>query len=167
MFLCSRQTAQATLEAALLIPIIFLLLLLLIQPAILLYDRCVMVSAATQGCRLLSTTTSVLGDSSVANTEAIKRNLSAVPPVNLFHVCSPDCTWKIEVEGNEGTGTVSVEISTKVELLPVIKQAVGLFGSLDENGLYTMTVKSSLKSQADWVANSSLGLNPSGWVAAR
>ena len=49
---------QSTVEGAFLIPVILLLLMLLIQPGILLYNRVVMQSAASEGCRLISTRSS-------------------------------------------------------------------------------------------------------------
>ena len=50
-----RERGQATVEAAFGIPIVFLLVLLLAQPGIVLYDRMVMASAASEACRLLAT----------------------------------------------------------------------------------------------------------------
>ena len=53
-------------EAAVLIPVLFTALLLLLQPGILLYDRMVMQGAAAEGCRLLATKTAALGDMAAA-----------------------------------------------------------------------------------------------------
>ncbi len=46
-----REDGQATVEAAFALPVLFLLVLLLVQPGIVLYDRMVMASAAAEGCR--------------------------------------------------------------------------------------------------------------------
>ena len=46
---------QSTVEAAVALPVVFLLVLLLVQPGIVLYDRMVMAGAAAEGCRLLAT----------------------------------------------------------------------------------------------------------------
>ena len=51
------ESGQATVEAAFLLPVLFVGLLLLMQPGILLYDRLVMQAAASEGCRLLATKT--------------------------------------------------------------------------------------------------------------
>ncbi len=61
--MCSRtdEAGQATVEAAFLVPVLFIVLLLLLQPGILLYDRIVMQGAAAQGCRLLATSTQAGG----------------------------------------------------------------------------------------------------------
>ncbi|MBQ9069707.1 MAG: pilus assembly protein, partial [Eggerthellaceae bacterium] len=50
---CDR--GQATVEAAFAIPVLFVLLLMLVQPGIVLYDRIIMRHAAAEGCRLLAT----------------------------------------------------------------------------------------------------------------
>ena len=50
------EGGQATVEAAFALPIALLLVLLLVQPGILLYDRIVMQGAAAEACRLLATT---------------------------------------------------------------------------------------------------------------
>ena len=48
--MCWRtEGGQATVEAAVLIPVLFTVLLLLIQPGIILYDRMVMNYAAAEG----------------------------------------------------------------------------------------------------------------------
>ena len=56
------ESGQATVEAAFLLPVLFVGLLLLMQPGILLYDRLVMQAAASEGCRLLATKTAAAGD---------------------------------------------------------------------------------------------------------
>ena len=48
------ERGQGTVEAALVIPVLFVLLLLLLQPGIVLYDRMVMRGAAAEACRPLS-----------------------------------------------------------------------------------------------------------------
>ena len=54
-----KRDGQTTVEAAYLIPLLFLLFLLLCQPIILLYNHMIMNGAAAEGCRLLATRTSV------------------------------------------------------------------------------------------------------------
>ena len=51
-----EDTGQATVEAAFALPIALVLVILLVQPGILLYDRIVMQQAAAETCRLLATT---------------------------------------------------------------------------------------------------------------
>lgn len=51
---CS-ESGQSTVEAAVLLPVLFVVFGLLLQPAILLYNRCIMNAAAAEGCRLVAT----------------------------------------------------------------------------------------------------------------
>ena len=46
------ERGQATVEAAFLIPVLFTVLLLSVQPGMVLYDRMVMQAAASDACRL-------------------------------------------------------------------------------------------------------------------
>ena len=55
------ERGQGSVEAAVVIPVLFLLLLMLLQPGIVLYDRIVMGSAAAEACRLLATSTDARG----------------------------------------------------------------------------------------------------------
>ena len=98
---------QGTVEAAVAIPVVFLLLLLLLQPGIVLYDRLVMGNAAAEGCRLLATSTGDMGGSCEA---FIRHRLAAVPQHDCFHVHHGDCSWKIELLGDETAQTVTVRI---------------------------------------------------------
>lgn len=71
------ESGQATVEAAFLLPVLFVWLLLLMQPGILLYDRLVMQAAASEGCRLLATKTAAAGDMA-ESCEAFVRHLSLI-----------------------------------------------------------------------------------------
>lgn len=76
-----NQRGQASVEAALLLPTILLLLALLMQPACLLYTRCVMEGAAVEVARLAATAREGLDVRPFA-----LRRLAAVPEVSVFHV---------------------------------------------------------------------------------
>ena len=78
---------QATVEGAFLIPVILLMLMMLVQPGILLYDRMVMSEAASEGCRLIATWPA--SESNDACEGYIRRRLGSVPHVQPF-----PCTWK-------------------------------------------------------------------------
>lgn len=140
------------------------MLLLLLQPGIILYDRTVMAGAATEGCRLLATRTDAAGAGEEAYREAILRSLGSIPPEPHFHVHDGGCTWEIDLAGCESDPEVSVAISTKVEPLPIVGAAAGLLGALDGDGLFTVEVEMTAETQADWVVESELGLDPRSWV---
>ena len=145
-------TGQATLEAAYLIPIIFLLLLLLIQPGIILYDFMVMRGAASEGCRLLATKTDVLGDSHEACEAYVKRRLAAIPPQDNFHIHDGGCSWEIELEGNEHSNMVRVTISNRLRLLPLFDAGGVLLGITDGQGVYPLEVSVATQVQPSWVS---------------
>ena len=153
--------AQSTVEAAFALPILMLLALLLVQPGILLYDRMVMASAASEGCRLYSTASS---DVSATCEDYIRRRLSAVPELDQFHVHSNGCTWKIAFGGGEGSQVSQVEISTEVKPLPLLGSGMRLLGLLNPSGNLVMKVNSTQKMQPDWISNSVEGQSPEMWV---
>ena len=87
---------QSTVEAAILIPVMFLLLLLLIQPGIILYDLCVMNAAASETCRVLSTS----NDESITKIcePFARRRLSAIPQQENFHKHNGGCSYEFNLE---------------------------------------------------------------------
>jgi len=157
---------QASVEAAFLIPIVFLMLLLLIQPGIILYDRMVMQAAASEGCRLLATKTDAAGASEEKYESYILRRLGSIPPQDNFHIHGSACSWDIELVGSENTAFVEVTIRNKVKPLPLLDSGAKLLGLLDESGLLTIEVSVSMPTQPYWVSESAQGLDPRSWVDA-
>lgn len=158
---CRSEAGQATVEAAFALPIIMVLLLLLIQPAILLYDRIIMQSAATEACRLLATT----AQTERSTVEAfLRRRLSAVPEQDLFHRHSDGCTWSIEMLGSESTATASVFLGNEVRPVPLIDAGATLLGLTNARGNLEIFVEVTLPTQPDWVSGAEGGSQPRGWV---
>ena len=149
-----EDRAQATIEAAFAIPLLGVLLLMLLQPGIVLYDKIVMEHAAAEGCRLLATTTA---QNASTNEDYIRRRLSAVPEVDLFHVHSTDCTWKIELSGDEASDATWVSISTEIEPLPLIDIALRSIGAVNESGHIELAVESTMETQPSWAQASKSG----------
>ena len=148
---------QATVEAAYLIPVIFLLLLACCQPMILLYNRMIMENAAAEGCRLLATAT-VMGAYSDQKYEGyIKRRLAAIPPVDIFHAHVGNKTWDIELIGDESSSNVSVSITNKLRPLPLLGWGSSLVGMCDADGYLTQEVVATVPSQPAWVWQNSSG----------
>jgi hypothetical protein len=156
------RRGQGTVEAAFLIPILFLLVLMLCQPMILLYNRMVMENAANEGCRLLATKTEQGRYSEDKYEGYIKRRLAAIPPIDIFHVRSEPRSWEIQQEGNESTTLVSVRIINRVEPLPLIGWGAKLLGMCDAQGYLTQEVVARAMTQPEWVPNS--GGTPQEWV---
>lgn len=158
---CDR--GQATVEAAFALPILMILVLLLVQPGILLYDRMIMSSAASEGCRLYATARSDVVETCE---DYVKRRLSAIPQIDQFHVHSSKCSWKISFSGGEHSQISKVEISTEVKPLPLLDSGMKLLGLLNSKGNLVVKVDSMQKMQPDWVFNSSIGQNPEKWAEA-
>ncbi len=160
------EEGQATVEAAVLIPVLFVVLLALVQPAFLLYDRVVMKAAAAEACRLLVTKTDALGSMDKSVEAYVRHRLGAIPPAACFHVHDDGCTWEVETEGGESSEQVSVTIRTKVRPLPLFDAAGSLVGALDGDGLLSVEVRDSRPTQPSWIGGTALGLNPQGWIEA-
>lgn len=155
------ERGQATVEAAFALPVLLVLVLLLLQPGIVLYDRVVMGGAAAEGCRLLATSS---GGDGQASDDYIRRRLGAIPELDLFHVHSSGCSWDIQLEGNEASDVVTVRLATELKPLPLIDCALQAFGMANERGNFVVKVESSQLTQPDWVANAVEGRDPAGWV---
>lgn len=146
-------------EASFALPIVLLLVLLLVQPGIILYDRIVMEAAAAEGCRLLATSS----DGSAAK-DFIRRRLSAVPEQDLFHIHGGGCAWRIDLEGGESSSQASVVIHNEVRPVPLIGLGVQMLGLTNGNGNLEIEARASQPTQPDWAA--AAGITPSGWVNA-
>ena len=157
---------QGTVEAAVVIPVLFLLLLLLLQPGIVMYDRLVMGNAAAEGCRLLATATDAAGAMQGSCEAFVRHRLAAVPQHDCFHVHGGECSWKIEMSGNEDSGVVSVRISNELKPLPLFDMGSKLLGLANENGNLAIEESVTMPVQPDWVSSSPAGSSPSGWVGA-
>lgn len=157
------EGGQGTVEAAVAIPVVFLLLLLLLQPGIILYDRLVMGNAAAEGCRLLATASGDMGGSCEA---FIRHRLAAVPQHDCFHVHGGTCSWQIDFSGDETSQEVSVHIANELRPLPLFDAGSKLLGLTNSNGNLVIEETVTMRTQPDWVTSSELGLSPSSWVGA-
>ncbi len=160
----TNEGGQATIEAAFLIPILFLGMLLLLQPGIILYDRLVMNAAASEACRLLATRSDVVGSMEESCEAFVRHRLGSVPPVSFFHVHEGDCSWDIQLEGSEESEMVSVTIRNEVRLLPLLDQGAALLGLVNEQGHLEIEVTCSQKTQPDWLNRGAVGNSPAEWI---
>lgn len=143
---------QATVEAAVAAPVVFVLILLLIQPGIVLYDRMVMASAAAEGCRMLATS-----EDGIEGVESfVRRRLGAIPEQDNFHVHASGCTWRVRCEGGGAADMARVTVTTEVRPLPLIGAGATLLGLVNENGNMVIEVTSSIVARPEW-AQASLG----------
>ena len=137
-----RKRGQATLEAAFVIPLAFFLLALLVQPAVILYDKMVMTGAACEGCRLLATKTDVASGPFVdaKYEDAILHRLAAIPPIALFHIHGDTCSYEIEMTGDENDAEVTVTVRNRIKLIPGVSLFAQIAGFADDNGEYILEV---------------------------
>lgn len=153
---CSSESGQSTVEAALLLPMLFLLLGVFVQPTLLLYSQCVMNEAATEGCRLVATSTN-----SDASTRAyIERRLEAIPTIDAFHVGE---SWEIDWSGAD-SGAAYVSIVNHAQPLPLFGIVAGLAGKLGADGHIEQRAEARGSAVASWVLDQ--GYAPGSWIGA-
>lgn len=159
-----QACGQATVEGAFLIPLILLLLMMLIQPGILLYNRMVMQSAAAEGCRLLATRPVDSYGSEAAFKEYVLRHLGSIPQQDNFHIHESGCSWVVELKGDETHERVGVSIENRVKLLPFFDFGASALGLTGSDGYLPQKVEVAQQVKSDWVLNNDLGLVPDSWV---
>ena len=92
------ERGQGTVEAAIVLPVLFLLMMLLIQPGIVMYDRIVMGNAAAEACRLLATSGDSYGSMERSAEAFVRHRLAAVPQHDCFHVHGGSCSWDTPIQ---------------------------------------------------------------------
>ncbi|MBR5260388.1 MAG: pilus assembly protein [Eggerthellaceae bacterium] len=163
--LIKDDNGQATVEAAVSLPVIFVLLLMLIQPSIVLFDRTVMQQAAAEGCRVLMTSDGSNGSLKLCE-DYIRRRLSAIPQQDNFHVHAEECSWNITLSGSSGSPETAVVISTEVKPLPLLDAAAALLDATNERGNIVIEVETRMTAQPAWFLNSGLGSGAASWIGA-
>ena len=149
-----------------LIPVLFTVLLMLIQPGIILYDRMVMNYAAAEGCRLLATADGGSGLDGGRCEELVRRHLGAIPQQDLFHMHDGGCSYDIEVSGNESSAVVAVKITNRIKLLPLFDAGARLAGA-SHDGTLQIEVSRSARTKTPWLGTGASRLNPDAWVHQR
>lgn len=148
--LVASDEGQATIEAAMLLPTLMILMALLVQPACLLYTRCVMQAAAAEACRLVATNSQAIGTVEAAQRSYVLRRLQAVPDIPIFHEGGDD-GWLIELSGSTSSHEASARIVTTARPLPFVGVLAGLLGQTDESGGVILEVRVSVITKPDWV----------------
>jgi len=158
------ERGQGSIEAAVVIPVLFLLMLMLLQPGIVLYDRLVMGNAAAESCRVLATGTDSFGSMARSCEAFVRHRLAAVPQHDCFHIHGADCSWDIRFSGNETSENVTVTIGNELRPLPLFDGAAKLLGMTNARGNLEIQESVTLPTQPSWVSSSELGLAPSSWI---
>ncbi len=151
------SAGQASVEAALIIPLLLVGMLLAVQPAIVLYDRLVMESAVSEGCRVAETSSS--GEGVVR--EYVERRLAAIPSIEAFHAGA----WTIEVTGaDQQSEYVSVRVSHDLKPLPLMAAGLRLVGFAGSDGMYRQEAFREMRSHDGWALRSEFGLDFGAWA---
>lgn len=149
--LFAETRAQASVEAAFLLPVFLTLLLLALQPCCLLYTRAVMESAAAEGARLALTSEA---EDEEALEAFVQRRLGAVPNLSIFHE-GDDLSWDIAfAHGTQSGGSVSVSVAGAVKPLPILGAFVGAWGAPDESGNVKLKVEVAYNGRPSWLEGS-------------
>lgn len=150
IFYCFKSCkGQASLEAAILLPTVLTLCMLMLQPICLLYTQMVMSFAAADSLRLLAYQSSDHGIYAQDRLkEYVLHRLIAIPHVEIFHV-GDDQAWEVTFQSGQN-GSASIEISHKVKPLPFYK---GLANVLPEyDGTYiSMSESQSIDLRQPWL----------------
>ncbi|WP_342589632.1 TadE/TadG family type IV pilus assembly protein [Collinsella tanakaei] len=140
--------AQATVEAALLIPSFLTLMLLALQPVCMLYTRGVMEAAAAETARLMITSDTT--PDTTLKAFALRR-LAAVPDVSMFHAGGP-AAWDIALTRAVATGSeVKVVVRGAVTPLPVLGIFAGALGTTNAHGDVEMEVTVAYEGRPSWL----------------
>lgn len=123
------SSGQASVEAALLIPVLLALCLLLLQPVCLLYTRQIMEATAAQAVRIGVTA----ADEDDIQTYCL-RKLKAVPNLDIFHVKAQD-DWEIAYTKDEELGTVEISIKGHATPIPLLSLLTTQVLNSDDKGL--------------------------------
>ena len=142
------RSGQATVEAALLVPVVLTLVALLVQPACALYTRSVMAGTAAEVARLVAT---ARGSDEDVRDYALRR-LAAVPDVPVFHEGGPEA-WEVATEGPDDAGRVTVSVEGRVRPLPLLGALVAALGPSGD-GCVVLRAETSLDVRSDWVRGS-------------
>lgn len=143
---------QASVEAALMLPILMLLFAMLLQPACLLYTRAIMQQAAAETARALISRTTSGAFSDESYVAYARRRLSAVPNVAAFHT-GGESGWQIELSGSESSSEVSVSIKGKLRPLPFVGVVATMLGEVEGDEV-VLSVEAQEAARPSWLEGS-------------
>ena len=121
----SGVSVQSSVEAALLLPAVLLVVGMLVQPVCVAYTRVVMHSAAAEAVRLMTTSQDL-----DACRNYVLRRLDAVPPAALFHVGGRE-DWQIDLTPPGEGSAAEATIRGRVRPLPIGGAFVRAMGTGD------------------------------------
>lgn len=121
------ERAQATIEAAFVLPVALLCIGLSVQPIVYMYTKSIVQEAAYDGVRFASS------ESDDKKTERyVLRRLQAIPTLEIFHLVDMN-DWNIEL--TRTSSAVELRISGHIKPIPIIGTPSTLVLPHDEKGL--------------------------------
>lgn len=138
-------SGQSSVEAALLLPIILILVALLLQPVCILYTKTIMSGAASEAARLYGTST----DSDQCK-EYVLRRLAAIPEIPLFHTGGKE-DWLIELQ--KDSHEVHINITGHLRPVPPVGWLLSLTGQNGASG-YVVSAQVQEKVRPQWLGGS-------------
>lgn len=149
---------QSTVEAAVALPVVFLLVLLLVQPGIVLYDRMVMAGAAAEGCRLLATSDGDAATCESTCAAAWGRSRPSTSSTCMTPAAHGRCAARAVVRRMSRGWTVR----TEVRPLPLLDGGATLLGMVNERGNLVVEVTATAPTRASWAQESLNGASVNG-----
>ena len=135
---CIDDKGQASVEAAVLIPITMCLIGLLLQPICLLYTRQVMQQSAGEAMRILATS-----DDISQCEDFIIRRMRAIPDISILRYKSPEITI------SKASKTATIKILQHVKPIPVLGIPLKSVFECDELG-FIVTVELTQEIVPKW-----------------
>lgn len=158
--LLRSDSGQSIPEVPVVVVTLMAFVLMIMQPAVLLYDRMVLNNAAAETARVL--VTGVAAGDAGRHEGAVKgfaiRRLAAIPDAEFFKVGEPEITFP---ESSPGGQWVSVRITVKAKPMPVIGTVGRLAGLTGDDGNYQVEGFARVPAA---MTNIDGGYDPPGWV---
>lgn len=126
----NKTSGQSSVEAALLLPTLLTVFMLMLQPCTMMYTKIVINFACSDSLRLIAFqggSQETYGQERL--NEYVLHRLKAVPHIDIFHVGKAE-GWTIELSASED-GNAQIYLSHKVKPLPLFGGLAEAFGSFD------------------------------------
>lgn len=143
---CLRVCGQSCVEAAFLLPVLLVFLLLLLQPALMLYHALILENTCQEACRVLATCSN---DQDMRALDGFITHRLQVLPACFASSDDADAQpdWSVTTQGNAASREVGVTIEGYVRALPLVG---GLFGGRFGASSIPIKISRTLVAHAYW-----------------
>ena len=133
--------AQASIESAFILPLVFICMGLALQPLLYMYSKSLCTEAVEEGARYAI---SVENDTYVER--YVRRRLDAIPSIGILHK-DGDGDWNIEIVRQ--SNSVAISLTGHMQELPILGLAAHLYLPHDAEGLL-IEAKAQAVSHPSW-----------------